>query len=80
METYKITFTDEQMETIKKCMDIIIKACESVKEIIIEAFNQLKGFLNKEVSIRTKKHKKGKKYIHNYIKIKLWKVIVGDLE
>lgn len=73
--------TDEQLlktqnkmyENLKPFIEKINRIWEAVKELFIKVWIQLKKFLEIKVSIRTKSFKKGKKYIHSYKKIELWK-------
>lgn len=78
--------TKEQKENIFRCGNLMIEQLKPVielienvwhqlKEILSAAYKHLKEYLEKDISTRTKKHKKGKKYIHNYKKIQLWKFL-----
>lgn len=78
--------TDEQKEQlqeiaenlyqlIKPIIDKVYEIAKAIADTIIEIYNWLKEILISKVSIKQKKRKKGKKYIHSYKKIELWKLI-----
>ncbi len=60
-------------EDIKPFIETINRIWEAVKELVTSVYIQLKNFLERKVSIRTKSFKKGKRHIHSYKKIELWK-------
>lgn len=66
--------TDEQKEVIKKCVQIVTELFQHMKKAFIQVYEQVKEFLNKKVSIKTKSFKKGNKYIHSYKYVELWKI------
>lgn len=81
--------TDEQKEQlqeiaenlyqiIKPIIDKIYEIAEEVANKLNSMYEWVKEFLTLKVSIKQKKRKKGRKYIHSYKKIELWKVIRGD--
>lgn len=62
---------DKLKESFNKIADVISKFVDQVKDIFMNVYASLKDMLNKKVSVRTKKYKKGKRYVHSYKKIKL---------
>ncbi len=60
---------------VDKIVNIISKFVAQVKEVFIKAWSSVKDILNKKISVRTKKYKKGKRYVHSYKKIKLFDCI-----
>lgn len=78
----KIKLTEEQMQAINDCCELIksvgetvIELWEAVKRIFIEVYKEIKERLTRKVSVRTKAKRKGKRYVHNYKKFELWKLI-----
>ena len=45
---------------VDKIVNIISKFVAQVKEVFIKAWSSVKDILNKKISVRTKKYKKGK--------------------
>ena len=70
-----IEFTNEQLEILHTAIELITRVWNAVKELVIRAYENLKEFLSRKASIKTKSYKKGKKYVHKYIHIKLWKLL-----
>lgn len=62
-------------EDIKPFIELMNRIWMQVKDILIDVYNNLKEFLMKKVSIKTKSYKKGKKYVHSYKKIELWRLL-----
>lgn len=60
-------------EDIRPFVEIIIKIWEAVREIVTKIYIQLIEFLKTKILIKTKSFKKGKRFIHGYKKIELWK-------
>ena len=67
--------SEELYEKIKPVIDAVYKITEAIVSTAVEAWKQLKEYLTTKVSVRTKKTKKGKKYIHSYKKIELWRIL-----
>lgn len=78
--------TNEQKENILRCANLIYEQIkpvielienvwQSLKEIFLIAYKQLKEYLEKDINIRTKKYKKGKRYICSYKRTQLWKFL-----
>lgn len=67
-----MNLTNEEILKINNSINIIIdgfkKVIGKLLKVVKEVWNQFKEFLIKEIIIRTKAKKKGKKYIHSYIK------------
>ena len=62
-------------EKIKPVIDAVYEIAEAIANTAVEAWKQLKSYLTTKVSVRTKREKKGKKYIHSYKKIELWRLL-----
>ena len=62
-------------QLIKPIIDKVCEIAKAIADTINEIYNWLKEILISKVSIKQKKRKKGKKYIHSYKKIELWKLI-----
>lgn len=71
---------EELYEKIKPVIDAVYKIAEAIVSNAVEAWKQLKEYLIAKVSVRTKKTKKGKKYIHSYKKIELYKLFLNKTE
>ena len=72
--------SEELYEKIKPIIDAVYKIAEAIVSTAVEAWKQLKEYLTTKVSARTKKTKKGKKYIHSYKKIELYKLFLNKTE
>ena len=76
----KIMFTSEELDYIKENINKMISAVnELVHEIVkfVKAVaEKVAQFLKTKISVRSKKEKKGKKYIYKYEKIQLWKYLL----
>lgn len=78
----EIEFTEEQLEMIHKLeetlqpvIECISKLFDEIKTIFLKVYENLKTFLSTKISIKSKSYKKGKKYIHSYRKLELWKYV-----
>lgn len=67
----KTTDYDKLQESFDSIVDALSKFVEQVKDVFIKVYDSIKEMLNKKISIRTKRYKKGKRYIHSYKKITL---------
>lgn len=72
---FLINAENDLIETIKPFIELMIRVWDEIKELVTIAYEELKKILYKEVPIRTKGHKKGKKYIHSYIKVRMWRLL-----
>lgn len=64
---------NKMYEDLKPFIETINRIWEAIKDLVIKVWTQFKNFLERKVSVRTKSFKKGKRYIHGYKKIELWK-------
>lgn len=66
---------EELYEKIKPVIDAVYEIAETIASTVVEVWKQLTAYLTTKVSVRTKKTKKGKKFIHSYKKIELWRLL-----
>ena len=66
---------EELYEKIKLVIDAVYEIFETLASTAVEVWKQLTAYLTTKVSVRIKKTKKGKKYIHSYKKIELWRLL-----
>lgn len=75
-----IIFSNEILEKINECLKSIRGLFEKIKNMFLNIFESIKEIIIKQVIVKKSKYKKGNKYIHSYIKVPIWKLLVGDLE
>lgn len=67
---------NDLMESMRPFIELLERVWESIKITFQKFYEELKQFLYKKVPMKTKCYKKGKKYIHSYIKVKIWRMLV----
>lgn len=66
---------EEMYQIIKPIIDKFFEIARAIVSAVTEFFEYIKEIATIKVSVRTKKIKKGKKYIHSYKKYELWRLL-----
>lgn len=75
-----INTSNELIEAMRPFVELMTRVWDGIKELVLKAYEELKKFLYKEIPIRAKCYRKGKKYIHGYKKVKMWRILCSKYQ